>query len=128
VSDEVTMRARIPESLHRLRSTRPRRRDVPVAGSPPEATAGSEPSEPDPAPRAAAETADPDPPSASAGAPAEPPQCVPPDAEPPEPEQRVREAGGPEDRAHYTCSCGMAFTADVSASVACPHCGVEQVW
>jgi hypothetical protein len=41
---------------------------------------------------------------------------------------RVREAGGPEDSAHYTCSCGMVFQASVSASVACPHCGLQQDW
>lgn len=43
-------------------------------------------------------------------------------------ETRVREAGGPEDSAHYTCCCGMVFTASVSASVACPHCGIHQDW
>lgn len=43
-------------------------------------------------------------------------------------EARVREAGGPEDQAHYTCSCGMVFRAAVSASVACPHCGDQQDW
>jgi hypothetical protein len=43
-------------------------------------------------------------------------------------ETRVREAGGPEDSARYTCSCGMVFQASVSASVACPHCGVHQDW
>jgi hypothetical protein len=43
-------------------------------------------------------------------------------------EARVREAGGPEDSAHYTCSCGMVFQASVSASVACPHCGADQDW
>jgi hypothetical protein len=43
-------------------------------------------------------------------------------------ETRVREAGGPEDSAHYTCSCGMVFQASVSASVACPHCGLHQDW
>lgn len=43
-------------------------------------------------------------------------------------EERVREAGGPEDCAHYTCSCGMVFEAPVSASVACPHCGGHQDW
>lgn len=44
------------------------------------------------------------------------------------PEARVREAGGPEDRAHYSCSCGLEFRAPVSASVACPHCGSFQDW
>ena len=43
-------------------------------------------------------------------------------------ETRVREAGGPEDSAHYTCCCGMVFQASVSASVACPHCGIHQDW
>jgi hypothetical protein len=43
-------------------------------------------------------------------------------------ERRARESGGPEDRAFYTCSCGYAFDADVSTSVACPHCGTEQAW
>jgi hypothetical protein len=43
-------------------------------------------------------------------------------------EERVREAGGPEDSAHYTCCCGMVFQASVSASVACPHCGAHQDW
>ena len=43
-------------------------------------------------------------------------------------EARVRQAGGPEDSAHYTCSCGMVFRASVSASVACPHCGSQQDW
>jgi hypothetical protein len=43
-------------------------------------------------------------------------------------ERRVRESGGPEDRAFYTCACGFAFQADVSTSVACPHCGAGQAW
>lgn len=42
--------------------------------------------------------------------------------------QRVREAGGPVDRASYTCSCGYLFSASVSTSVACPHCGAYQAW
>ncbi|HLH15418.1 MAG TPA: hypothetical protein VKV16_11555 [Solirubrobacteraceae bacterium] len=42
--------------------------------------------------------------------------------------QRVREAGGPLDRASYSCSCGCVFDAAVSTSVGCPHCGAEQVW
>ncbi len=54
---------------------------------------------------------------------ATPEPCVPPD-----PEARVREAGGPEDRACYTCTCGMVFEAAVSTSVACPHCGGRQAW
>jgi rubrerythrin len=43
-------------------------------------------------------------------------------------QRRIREAGGPEDHALYTCSCGYAFEADVSTGVACPNCGVEQSW
>ena len=43
-------------------------------------------------------------------------------------ERRVRESGGPDDRAHYSCSCGFAFDAPVSTSVACPHCGSGQAW
>ena len=48
--------------------------------------------------------------------------------EPPDPEARVREAGGPEDRASYRCGCGYIFRAAVSTSVACPHCGTGQAW
>jgi len=43
-------------------------------------------------------------------------------------ERRLREAGGPDDRAQYTCTCGYVFHADVSTSVACPHCGAGQAW
>ena len=43
-------------------------------------------------------------------------------------EKRVRESGGPEDRAFYTCSCGYAFDAEVTTSVTCPHCGTGQAW
>jgi hypothetical protein len=28
----------------------------------------------------------------------------------------------------YTCSCGYVFEADVTTSVACPHCGAGQAW
>ena len=48
--------------------------------------------------------------------------------EPSRPEQRVREAGGPEDLATYTCVCGFHFESPVSTSVACPHCGEGQAW
>lgn len=89
------MRARIPDSIQRLRPARPRRGDGPAAPPP---------------------------------APPERRACVAPTAEPLEPEARVRDAGGPEDRAQYTCSCGLVFTAEVSTSVACPHCGGEQAW
>ena len=43
-------------------------------------------------------------------------------------ERRARESGGPEDRAMYTCTCGFVFEAEVSTSVACPHCGTAQAW
>lgn len=41
---------------------------------------------------------------------------------------RVRAAGGPKDNATYTCSCGYLFSASVSTTVACPHCGSKQAW
>jgi len=41
---------------------------------------------------------------------------------------RVREAGGPLDRASYACACGYLFEATVSTGVTCPHCGAAQVW
>jgi len=42
--------------------------------------------------------------------------------------ERVRAAGGPLDRASYTCECGYLFAAPVSTTVACPHCGASQAW
>ncbi len=42
--------------------------------------------------------------------------------------ERARTAGGPLDSAFYTCGCGFVFTAPVSTSVACPHCGAGQAW
>jgi hypothetical protein len=42
--------------------------------------------------------------------------------------RRVREAGGPIDRASYACGCGYLFSASVSTTVACPHCGSDQAW
>jgi hypothetical protein len=42
--------------------------------------------------------------------------------------RRARAAGGPVDLASYNCACGMVFSASVSTSVACPHCGSEQDW
>lgn len=44
------------------------------------------------------------------------------------PEQRIRAAGGPEDRALYNCGCGAAFRADVCVDVPCPACGALQTW
>jgi len=52
-----------------------------------------------------------------------------PDAHVPDPDvQRVQDAGGPEDHASYSCACGYLFSADVSTSVVCPHCGTDQAW
>jgi hypothetical protein len=48
-----------------------------------------------------------------------------------EPERHVdrhRRAGGPEDTALYSCTCGYQFDAPVTASVSCPHCGRGQAW
>ena len=45
------------------------------------------------------------------------------------PERRdARRGGGPQDSALYACGCGYAFTAPVTTSVACPHCGTDQAW
>jgi hypothetical protein len=43
-------------------------------------------------------------------------------------ERRMRDAGGPDDRACYSCGCGFLFEAPVSASVQCPHCATTQAW
>jgi hypothetical protein len=43
-------------------------------------------------------------------------------------EDRARRAGGPEDHALYSCSCGFAFKARVTTSVGCPSCGLTQAW
>jgi len=43
-------------------------------------------------------------------------------------ERRMRDAGGPDDRACYTCGCGFVFVAQVSTSVHCPHCDSAQAW
>jgi hypothetical protein len=42
--------------------------------------------------------------------------------------ERVRDAGGPIDRASYACGCGLLFQAKVSTTVICPHCGAGQAW
>jgi len=44
------------------------------------------------------------------------------------PVRRRERSGGSQDRALYTCGCGYAFTAAVSTSVGCPHCGTHQAW
>ena len=43
-------------------------------------------------------------------------------------ERRMRDAGGPDDRATYSCGCGFLFEAPVSTSVPCPHCDTVQAW
>jgi hypothetical protein len=43
-------------------------------------------------------------------------------------ERRMRDAGGPDDRACYSCGCGYVFVAPVSTSVQCPHCDTAQAW
>jgi hypothetical protein len=43
-------------------------------------------------------------------------------------ERRMRDAGGPDDRACYSCGCGFLFEAPVSTSVRCPHCDALQAW
>jgi hypothetical protein len=43
-------------------------------------------------------------------------------------ERRLRDAGGPRDRACYSCGCGYLFEAQVSATVQCPKCSTEQAW
>jgi len=54
--------------------------------------------------------------------------AVGPDGDPDSPLSRGRSAGGPEDRASYACSCGYFFSAPVSTTVSCPHCGAGQAW
>ncbi len=41
---------------------------------------------------------------------------------------RARNAGGPVDKASYTCQCGYVFLAPVSTTVTCPHCEAGQAW
>jgi hypothetical protein len=41
---------------------------------------------------------------------------------------RTRLAERPQDESLYSCSCGFQFSAAVSASVDCPHCGDAQAW
>ena len=42
--------------------------------------------------------------------------------------QSARRASGCDDNAFYACNCGYAFTASVSTTVGCPHCGSTQAW
>lgn len=57
---------------------------------------------------------------------------VPPPDPRPEPvhpaERRMRDAGGPHDRATYHCGCGFLFEAAVTTSVSCPRCRTVQAW
>jgi len=41
---------------------------------------------------------------------------------------RRREAGVSQDEAIYACECGLVFSAQVSTTVDCPHCGGSQAW
>jgi hypothetical protein len=41
---------------------------------------------------------------------------------------RMRRDAGPQDRALYSCGCGVTFQATVSSAVRCPHCGSHQAW
>ncbi len=41
---------------------------------------------------------------------------------------RTRRAIACDDKAFYACNCGYAFTANVSTTVGCPHCGTQQAW
>lgn len=43
-------------------------------------------------------------------------------------ERRIRAAGGPDDRACYSCGCGYIFEALVTTTVSCPHCATVQAW
>jgi hypothetical protein len=42
--------------------------------------------------------------------------------------RRQRQGGATQDQALYTCQCGFVFSAVVSTSVGCPHCGGTQAW
>ena len=41
---------------------------------------------------------------------------------------RAQRTPAPEDQALYRRQCGYQFTADVTTSVGCPHCGTDQAW
>ena len=42
--------------------------------------------------------------------------------------ERNKRANISQDAALYSCSCGYVFTAAVTTSVGCPHCGSAQAW
>lgn len=50
-------------------------------------------------------------------------------SEPPTAEMvRARRTPPSQDRALYSCGCGYVFTARVTTTVDCPHCGTGQAW
>jgi hypothetical protein len=42
--------------------------------------------------------------------------------------ERNQRANVTQDAALYSCGCGYVFTAPVTTSVGCPHCGSDQAW
>ena len=42
--------------------------------------------------------------------------------------ERNQRANISQDAALYSCACGYVFTAAVTTSVGCPHCGTDQAW
>jgi hypothetical protein len=42
--------------------------------------------------------------------------------------ERNKRANVSQDTATYNCGCGYVFTAPVSTTVDCPHCGGAQAW
>jgi hypothetical protein len=42
--------------------------------------------------------------------------------------ERNQRANVSQDAATYACECGYVFTAAVTTSVGCPHCGTDQAW
>ena len=42
--------------------------------------------------------------------------------------ERNKRANVSQDTAPYSCWCGYVFTAPVSTTVECPHCGGGQAW
>jgi hypothetical protein len=42
--------------------------------------------------------------------------------------ERNQRANISQDAATYSCGCGFVFTAAVTTSVGCPHCGTDQAW
>jgi hypothetical protein len=42
--------------------------------------------------------------------------------------ERNKRANVNQDAALYSCCCGYVFTAPVTTSVGCPHCGIAQAW